>query len=186
MRKGYQWANETYRLTFKDGKTVKENKACYSALPRISYGRLDKIKIYRTKCDKTVEYRDEYLQYVVDMLKLDAKIGKDSIEFKAFDCNTKNMLVCSIFRLLWEKIGYKTPAVQTHAVFLEPLLRSGKSKYRNKLKRFCDFYKRTLSPAGKRYWHCGHSWNPEDTEIKSTQDFMAKDRLISVNEFFTE
>ena len=90
------------------------------------------------------------------------------------------MLICATIRLLWEQFGMCNPTIQMHDVFFEKL-QNGKSKYKNKLKRFCDFYSQIKIG---NYFSDGHSWKPSLTLIKSTLDFKNY-KGNSVNKFFT-
>lgn len=145
--------------------------------------KADFITLYNLDCEKTIKYKMFYLQYVSDMYNLNAEITDKYFKFKCQGGKYKNMLVCATIRLLWENIGSITPSVPMHDVFFEKL-QNGKSKYRNKLKRFCDFYSKIDLGAKSNYFSEGHSWKPSKTLIKSTLDFKNY-KKNSVNNFFT-
>lgn len=186
MRPNYDWANASYDLILDNGNVYNYHEVdCYAKLRDYenNHNPISYIKLLDLKCKPSEKYRVKYLTYICDMLKIkDFTIEDESFTFKAYSCNTKNVLVCSLVRFLVDKLGYKNPALETENLFLKPLLENSKCRYKNKLKRFCYFYKN----IGKfDYWHTGHSWKPEDTKIKSTKDWLNINNLNSVNEFFT-
>lgn len=178
MKKDYGWGSSSpvkwsYTLNGTEKRYDKAN--CYSSMT----DKADFITLYDLDCEKTIKYKMFYLQYVSDMYDLNAEITEEYFKFKCQGGRYKNMLVCATIRLLWEELGYKKPAIPLHDVFFEKL-QNGKSKYRNKLKRFCDFYSQIN--VGD-YFHEGHSWKPSKTVIKSTLDFKNY-KGDSVNGFF--
>jgi len=183
MWETYEWGRSRYDILYKDGSTEKIKSACFAALTRTTNSTIKRIKLYDFKCKPTIEYRKWYLEYVSDMLQLEeVEITEDYIAFDAYDNKNKNMLVLSLFRFLYEQLGYVTPIIQTHEVFLEPL-RNGECEYIDKLERFCYFYSKIETK--KAYYSTIHSWYPKTTVIKSTEDFLKIKKLPSVNSFFT-
>ena len=181
MKKDYAWGYNnpvTWSYTINNIETFYKKTACYSNM----ISKVDFITLYDLDCEKTIKYKMFYLQYVSDMYNLNAEITDKYFKFKCQGGKYKNMLVCATIRLLWENIGSIIPAIPIHDVFFEKL-QSGKSKYRNKLKRFCDFYSQINIGDKKNYFNDGHSWKPYETLIKSTLDFTNY-KGSSVNEFF--
>ena len=187
MRKRPIWAKLSYKL-WNNNKLIidKRNTACFSDLKNSN--NYTHMEIYDILCKTTEKYYHFYLQYIADMLKLeDVEIGENSFKFKAYPESNKNMLVGSLVRFLFEKFGcIEQPQIDLSKELFEPL-KNGKSKYRNKLKRFCDFYSRIN--IKNRYFSTGHSWEPSKTEIKSTQDWLKHKKWQgygTVNDFFTK
>ena len=181
MKKDYGWGSSspvTWSYTLNGNETLFKDEACYSSM----ITKTDFITLYNLNCEKTIKYKMFYLQYVSDMYDLNAEITEKYFKFKGQGSKYKNMLVCATVRLLWENIGSITPAIQMHYVFFEKL-QNGKSKYRNKLKRFCDFYSKIDVGEKDSYFNEGHSWKPSKTIIKSTLEFK-KYNGGSVNNFF--
>ena len=180
MKNNYKFGDTSpvkWSYTVNNIEKLFENQACYSKM----INNCDFITLYDLNCKKTIKYKMFYLKYVSDMFDLNAEITDEYFRFKCQGYKHKNMLVCSVVRFLWEKLGNLSPAIQMHDVFFEKL-QNGKSKYRNKLKRFCDFYSKI--EVNSSYFHTGHSWKPSETLIKSTLDFK-KYNEHSVNAFFT-
>ena len=181
MKKDYGWGGSspvTWGYTLNGNETLFKDEACYSSM----ITKTDFITLYNLNCEKTIKYKMFYLQYVSDMYDLNAEITEEYFKFKGQGSKYKNMLVCATVRLLWENIGIITPAIPMHDVFFEKL-QNGKSKYRNKLKRFCDFYSKIDVGEKDSYFYESHSWKPSKTIIKSTLEFKNY-KGISVNEFF--
>ena len=181
MKKDYGWGSGspvTWGYVLNNNETLFKDEACYRSM----ITKTDFITLYNLNCEKTIKYKMFYLQYVSDMYDLNAEITEEYFKFKGQGSKYKNMLVCATVRLLWENIGSITPAIPMHDVFFEKL-QNGKSKYRNKLKRFCDFYSKIDLGTKSTYFSDGHSWKPNKTSIKSTLDFKNY-KGISVNEFF--
>jgi len=178
MKKDYGWGSSspvTWSYTINNVEKLLEKEDCYRAM----INSVDFITLYNLDCEKTIKYKMFYLQYISDMYDLNAEITDEYFKFKCQRNKYKNMLICATIRLLWENLGSVTPAIQMHDVFFEKL-QNGKSKYRNKLKRFCDFYSQIKTG---NYFSEGHSWNPSKTLIKSTSDFKNY-KGGSVNGFF--
>lgn len=181
MKKDYAWGSNnpvTWSSTLKEVETFHTKVACYSSM----VSKEDFITLYKLDCEKTIKYKMFYLQYVSDMYGLNAEITDEYFKFSCQGDNYKNMLVCATVRLLWENIGSISPAIPMHDVFFEKL-QNGKSKYRNKLKRFCDFYSKIDVGEKDSYFNEGHSWKPSKTLIKTTLDFKNYSGG-SVNNFF--
>ena len=186
MRKDYKWAEVSYNLVLYDDTMLSYNKiACFTYIRDFKGNKLNYIELLDISCEKSKNYTILYLNYITDMLKLeDVEIKEDSFKFKAFNNNIKNMFVCSLVRFLFENIGYQIPPLNQEELFFKPLLKTGKCKYRNKLKRFCYFYKEL---GELKNFHTGHSWKPHLTKIKSTKDFTNYNFSIynnDVNSFF--
>ena len=184
MRIGLNWGSASpvnYDIIYNCGKIEKKVKQnCFSNLPYDS-NNIKEIIIYDVECDVTKDYMEFYINYVIAMYKLEATFENNNFKFKAFNNRYKNMLICATIRILWENIGYKTPALDTVSYLFKPL-KEGKCIYRDKLKRFCYFYSKI--PYEGSYWTTGHSWNPKITQIKSTKEFINTEKLNSVNGFF--
>ena len=186
MRESYTWGGNdggvNYDLILENGTVKNYNKEdCYSRL-RDSNAKIDKIRLYTLDCKLTIEYRNWFLQYLIDMLALDANFNDEYFEYKNTGSNRKNMLVAALTRLLWEQMFNKQNSDNVSWI-LKPL-KEGKSKYRNKLARFCDFYSKI--PCNEQYLHDGHLWRPDKTIIKYTKDFTSSVKISTVNGFFTQ
>lgn len=182
MKKNYGWGSSspiTWSHILNGVEEFYTKVNCYSSM----ISKADFIILYNLDCEKTLKYKIFYLKYVSDMYNLNAEITDEYFKFKCQGNIYKNMLICATIRLLWEQLGNITPIIQMHDVFFEKL-QSGKSKYRNKLKRFCDFYSQIDIGDKNNYFTEGHSWKPSKTLIKSTLDFKNY-KGDSVNEFFT-
>lgn len=184
-RDKYVWGgsaplNVSYDFLFNDNTTREyRQESCFARLPS-NCNTLKQITLYNLDCSLTKHYRDWYLQYIIDMLKLDANFDDESFTFKAFNCRYKNMLVCSLTRILWEKMWCKDDSCNV-VWFLKPLK---ESKISGKLTRFCSVFKKI--PIEKQdYLHDGHLWAPWNTKIKRTKDWLDAKNLNSVNGFFT-
>jgi hypothetical protein len=183
MRIGLKWGDSSpvsYDIVYKNYTSNFYNESCFSSLPR-NCEDIKYIIIYDIECDVTKDYTDFYIQYIIDMYKLEATFENNIFKFKAFDNRYKNMLICATIRILWENIGDISPTLDT-VTYLFELLKNGKCIYKDKLKRFCYFYSKI--PYNGNYWNTGHSWNPNLTKIKSTKDFVNTLKLNSVNGFF--
>ena len=181
MKKDYGWGSSspvTWGYVLNNNETILEKQNCYSSMVH----NVDFITLYNLNCEKTIKYKMFYLQYVSDMYDLNAEITEEYFKFKGQGSKYKNMLVCATVRLLWENLGYISPTIPMHDIFFEKL-QNGKSKYRNKLKRFCDFYSKIDVGEKDSYFSEGHSWKPSKTIIKSTLEFK-KYNGGSVNNFF--
>ena len=110
----------------------------------------------------------------------DVTITKKSFKFKAYTYKAKNMLVLSLVRILWERFGMMSDKICPNHDFLKSL-QNDKCKYKNKLARFCYFYKKIKFKSD--YFHNGHIWNPSKTKIRYTKEFT-KTKITDVNNFF--
>lgn len=171
----------SYKFSLESGNPDKiiKDYACFSQL--YVYGQPKEITIFNTKCDHTLQYRDFYLQYIIDMFKLEASFNEDEFIFKSLKDRYKDLLVCTLVRMLWERIGCSSEI--DNAAFLESL-KNGKSKYRDKLKRFCDFYSKIDQSKANNYWGEGHTPKPDKIKIKSSKDFINAPVISGVNNFF--
>jgi hypothetical protein len=188
MYKEREWGgtirNTKYDIYYKNGNILNFNeKICFNDLFHENK-LISKITLHNINCESSFKYRDSYLNYITDMLKLeDIVIGENSFTFKAYNCNIKNALVLSLIRFLYETFAtIKITELNLEEKFFEPLLITGKCKYKNKLKRFCYFYKQIL--LKQDYFHDGHCWRPWETKIKSTKDWLNTHELTRVNNFF--
>lgn len=189
MRKQLHWAKVYYRI-YNNNELIEDfdPTSCFYELE--DFENCTHIEIYNIKCEVTEEYTEKYLNYIIDMLKLEDAFydaENDIFRFKAFKNYYKTMLVGSLIRFLNEPMGYSGDFLKTFdqvEQFFKPLF-YGKSRFRNKLKRFCDFYSKIKYKDLNMIWHRGHSWTPEDTKIKSTEDFL-KYNEKSVNDFFVK
>lgn len=182
MKKDYGWGASspvTWSYTINNNEKLFEEQSCYSSM----ISKADFITLYNLDCEKTIKYKMFYLQYVSDMYNLDAEITEEYFKFKSQDNRYKNMLICATIRLLWEQFLNISPNMQMHDLFFEKL-QNGQSKYKDKLKRFCDFYSKIDLGEKFNFGHDGHSWKPPKTLIKSTLDFKNY-KGQSVNGFFT-
>jgi len=180
--------NCNFGIIFNNGEKEQlgTNRNCFSSLPH-SFDDIEKIYIHDFTVKTTEKYEDFYIKYIVDMLKLeDVTIKKNYFEFKAFKNRYFNLLVLTLVRFLFERLGYQSTDYPNYALQFLNLLKNGKSKYRNKLKRFCDFYSRLTDHKNIKYWAEGHSFTPYKVKIKSTKDFLnvKKQGINSVNNFF--
>lgn len=191
MRGNYEWGRVSYNLIL-DDNTILPNlrTSCFTEIrdfKKLKEHNLSYIELLNISCKKSKDYTILYLNYITDMLKLEeVEIKEDSFKFKAYDNNIKNMFVCSLVRFLFENIGGIKPALNQEELFFKPLLKTGKCKYRNKLKRFCYFYK-GIGEISR--FNTAHSWTPNYTKIKSTEDFINYNFDIyntNVNSFFTK
>jgi len=80
---------------------------CFSRLPQNNSIYINSsITIKKYSREISLPYVDFYIQYIVDMLKLeDVIIEKDSLTFKAFKERSKNLLVLTLVRFLFEYMG---------------------------------------------------------------------------------
>lgn len=181
----YKWGSDDngycqYEL-IKEGKVVNSytKESCFSRLDNVGIDKYDEISIERVSCVITEQYETEFLQYIIDMLKIEASFCENYFTFKNTGNNVKNLLICSMPRLLWEKMWNKDDSDNLNDIII-PLLQH-KSKYRNKLARFCDVFSRIKNKSG--YLHTGHLWNPNLMKIKYTRHFW-KENPQRVNSFF--
>jgi hypothetical protein len=185
MRKTYEWGKANYQILLKEKIVLdcKRGVACFSDfMSRGSIESYDTIKIYNIDSEPTVDYKNFFLQYVIDMYGLTGSFDDDHFEFKSLGHKIKDVLVMSTVRLLWENLGSMTPHVDT-ANLLFKRLRDDECPHEDKLERFCYFYKALDNHKG--YFSDGHSWPPKNTLIKSCKDFKTRVDWPSVNGFFT-
>lgn len=188
MRTDFDWCLYCcYSITnTKTNATILDVKSyqCFSRLPYNFNYINSSITIKKYSREVSLPYVDFYIQYIVDMLKLeDVIIEKDSLTFKAFKERNKNLLVLTLVRFLFEYIGNEHYKGKNNIQLFESLMK-GKCKYKNKLKKFCYFYIQ-LKDLGNTYWHTGHTPDPSKVKIRSYKDFNNTDfRKINVNDFF--
>jgi hypothetical protein len=173
--------NECYYEMIRDNEenTTIEGSICFSGL-----SSCDSIKINRLDNKKTLEYQPFYLQYIADMLDLkEVTIEDTSFQFKAYPDILKNLLVCSLVRVLYEKIGNSGTTGKIFNVKFLKDLQNKDSKYENKLERFCDIYRNI---KGCSYWQGGHNPEPKHVVIRTTTEFSESKKIEGVNKFFYE
>jgi hypothetical protein len=182
MREKFEWGRAYYDIL--DGQKVilnnKNGVACFSGFMRLSE-KYDTIRIYKIASKPTMEYKDFFLQYVIEMLDLKASFNEEYFEFKSLGKVMKDAAAMSIIRMLWENLGTKTPFIDSPNLLFKRL-RDEECPHEDKLEKFCYFYNQ-LKDNG--YFSDGHSWNPRYGKIKSTAQFKAQQDWASVNVFFT-
>src|SRR4030043_2242205 len=137
MWEDYKWGQAKYDIIYKDGLIDYNKTACFAKLSRSSGKNIERFKLYDYKCVLSIDYRQWYFEYVCEMLELEeVEITEDYVAFKAYKSNVKNMLILSVFRLLYEQFGANNPSLPMHELFLEPL-KNGECEYEDKLARFC-------------------------------------------------
>lgn len=186
MRKEIEWGAASYDILKNDKVLLEQRRAaCFSQFMSGNFPQKDynKIKIYDLDCEKTKEYKEFYLQYVIDMLNIKASFNEEYFEFKSTGSKYKDAAVMSIVRLIWEKFLNKTPIIDTPTLFFKRL-RDDECEYKDKLQRFCYFYSK-IPVHSTGYNHSAHSWLPGSCAIKSTKDFEECVHWTSVNGFFT-
>ena len=143
--------------------------------------KYDTIRIYELSSKPTLEYKDFYLQYVIDMLGVDASFNEEYFELKTQGNKIKDAAVMTLVRFIWENLGNDT--IDTPNKFFKRL-RDDECPHEDKLERFCYFYNE-LKTVSKAYFSEGHSWKPKDGLIRSTQQFIDFKDWKTVNGFFT-
>lgn len=171
--------NTCYDVLLDDNILLSRRKtACFRELFNFS-GKYNIIRIYNIECEQTIDYKDFFINYIIKMFNLkNTNLTNEYFEFKSTGYKYKDLIVMTITRLLWEYICGNSDINNVEVLF-KPL-KEGKSKYKNKLKRFCDFYSRIIV----NYKNDGHCPHPHLMIIKSTKDFEEITSLKSVNEFF--
>lgn len=185
MTDDFNWGKASYNL-LKEGHIVKKypKSVCYSALKEFKFGKtgdVDEIYLYNIECKKTKDYTLLYLQYIKDMLKLDAHFTNEYFCFKVSESYMKNLLVCTLIRFLRENLFDLIPYPQTQDIFFKPLF-TEKCTFRGKLQRFCYFYSKIKVDENNAIF--AHSWTPSKTKIKSYTDYKLT-KCNQVNTFFT-
>lgn len=164
MRKYSNENNVAYNLLAGNGNKMffTQKSACYSELRRMGHAA-KKVEFKNFRASQTDKYTDFYLKYVAEMLGLEYELTQDSFILPTSPNNcTANLILGTLVRMLFE--GHDAKRANK---FFEDL-KNGKSKYRNKLKRFCDFYSRMPSS----YVDGGHNiTSPNGIAIVSTKDF---------------
>jgi len=172
--------NTCYDILLNDEVLLsKRYTACFANFFKFENEKYNKIRIYNIDCLPTIDYKDFYIDYITKMFDLkNTNLTNEYFEFKTTGQKYKDLVVMTIIRLLWEFICGNHEINSIESLF-KPL-KKGKSKYRNKLKRFCDFY----SKINNRYLGDSHCPNPNLIKIKSTEDFKKIKNLKRVNDFF--
>ena len=174
--------NTDYDILLNDDIIIsKRNAACFREFFSFQGQKYNKIRIYNMDCKPTVDYKDFYVNYVIEMFDLqNTNLTNDYFEFQTTGEKHKDLVVMTVVRLLWEYICGNSNINSIESLF-KPL-QEGKSRYKDKLKRFCHFY----SKIGKeqQYMSEGHCPLPKKVIIKSTEDFKKVKNLKTVNEFF--
>jgi len=173
-------------------KVSRKDANCFVSLPSNEYfsSRPSYITLYNYECKTTKEFTDFYINYIIDMLKLENVIlKKNIITFKAFPERKKNLLVLTLLRILFEEMREFNNKMNIKNVlnvkFLNNL-KNGTCEYTEKLERFCYFYKNLIeNPENVQYWSEGHTPKPWLTVIKNYEDFKNTNFInIGVNDFF--
>ena len=185
MKERLIWAQSSYKI-IRDDKVVLEryNTACFSEFMSRFNSPYDTIRLYDIDCKPTIQYKDFFLQYVIDMFKIEGSFNDEYFEFKSTGIKKKDAAVMSVVRLLWEQAGNQN--IDTPNKLFKPLFERHPCRWRDKLKRFCFFYKKLEEEVGAKYFSCGHSWMPKYTRIRSTKEFVTETKWINVNNFFTD
>lgn len=182
MREKLKWGVASYDVFNGEELMIsKRQTACFSEFMSRFKEPYTMIRVLDMDCAETFEFRDFYLQYVIDMFELDASFNEEYFEFKSLGVLMKDAAVLTVLRFLWECIG--GGKIDTPNLFFRRL-RDEESPIEDKLEKFCEFYK-DLDVGGKTYFSEGHSWAPNRTKIKNIQHFKNKVKWNSVNEFFT-
>ena len=184
MRNHLEWGIASYEI-LNGNKVVLDKKggaACFSDFMSRFNSPYDTIRIYKLDCKPTLEYKNFYLQYVIDMLQIEGSFSEEHFEFKSLGFRIKDAAVMSIVRFIWENIG--TNSIDTPNLFFKRL-RDDECPHEDKLERFLYFYKDLSTLAKITYFSDGHSWSPGQTKIRSTQQFVDETNWTSVNGFFT-
>jgi hypothetical protein len=184
MKKRLVWGNASYKI-IRNGAIVldRNNTACFSEFMGRFNDPYDTIRITDVACEQTQEYHDFFLQFVIDMFDLkEASFGEDYFEFKSLGIKKKDSAVMSVVRMIWEELG-NISGIDTPNRFFKRLM-TEESPYEDKLKTFCHFYKEITWESG--YFSSGHSWKPNTTKIRSTQEFVDEQNWMNVNSFFSK
>jgi len=174
MREDYQGCKVKYAV---NDIEIKQTN-CFSSL-EINTKKNDKITIFNTKCKPTIKYTEKYLEYITKMLNIKrVDIEKDTYSFIAYECTKKNLLVCTLVRMLWEKNTMFKENVENYFI---PLF-TKKSVYRNKLKRYFDIVSKEMIEIK---YESNHNFSISKNLIKTTKDFEVN-KITSVQDFFKE
>lgn len=177
-----EWGRTSYDIIYKDKVVLsKRLTACYADFWSRFSGAYDTVRIYDIDCRPTVEYKNFFLQYVIDMYQIEGSFNDEYFELKTQGNRVKDILVMSTVRLLWETLGGSSKYDTPNLLFKK--LRDDECPHEDKLARFCYFYK-AIDPDGK-YFSEGHSWPPYRTVIKTTNDYLNHKNFETVNGFFT-
>lgn len=172
--------NTDYDILLNDDIIISRRRAaCFREFFNFQGQKYNKIRIYNIDCKPTVNYKEFYINYVIEMFDLqNTNLTNDYFEFRTTGKKYKDLVVMTVVRLLWENICANSNINSIESLF-KPL-QEGKSRYKDKLKRFCHFY----SKIKAQYISEGHCPHPEKVIIKSTEDFKKVKNLKTVNEFF--
>lgn len=178
----YSNANSVaYKMYDKKGNLIfsTEKAACYGELRRSGHTAA-KVEFNNFRANETNDYTDFYLKYIAEMLGLPYELSEKSFILPTSKNRTANLILGTLVRMLFEGSD-----INKANKFFEDL-KTGTSKYRNKLKRFCDFYSRMPSA----YIDTGHYiTTPKKIVILDTVDFEKLTNESStegslVNQFF--
>ena len=137
MRKFSSKYEVKYNIEEKDKTIIEKKGVCFSNITNYyDFNEIEYIEIFDINCKETFEYRDNYLNYVGEMLHLEYEIKEDSFRFKAVPDQYANLCICAMVRMLWE--GENSQYLEQFTIFFNNL-NNGKCKYRNKLARYCYF-----------------------------------------------
>jgi len=183
MKERLRWGDTSYTILHNNVVVLNNHKtACYSEFMSRFDRAYDTIRIFDIDCKPTIEYKEWFLQYVIDMFGIEGSFNDQYFEFKSQGNRIKDAVVMSVVRLLWECLGGQDNIDTPNLLFKK--LRDEPCPYRDKLKKFCYFYKGILT--ADQYFAQGHSWRPSSTRIRSKREYIAHTHWTSVNEFFTE
>lgn len=183
MRDNLQWGVASYDIIHEGKKVLEKDKtACFSEFMKRFHLPYDTIRLRDIDCKKTFEYKEFYLNYVIEMLDLDASFNDEYFEFKASGIIMKDAVVMTVIRFLWENIGGGN--IDTPNLFFKRL-RDDECPHEDKLERFCYFYKELTEADKRSYFSDGHSWKPNLTRMKNLNHYKTHKDWTSVNGFFT-
>ncbi len=183
MRKKLIWGDTSYTILH-NGKEVlsKTNTACFADFMSRFNHPYDTIRIFDIDCEPTKQYKDFFLQYVIDMFDIEGSFNDDYFEFKSQGIKHKDAAVMSIVRFLWETLGNSDQRIDTPNLLFKRL-RDDECPHEDKLMRFLYFYKEMGEVS--QYFSEGHSWRPVSTRLRTTKEFKEHEQWTNVNSFFT-
>ena len=107
MRDKLQWGVASYDIIHEGKKVLSKDKVdCFSEFMNRFNLTYDTITLRDIDCKVTFEYRDFYLQFVIDMFGLKgASFDENGFTFKTLGIKKKDATVMTVIRFLWENIG---------------------------------------------------------------------------------
>jgi hypothetical protein len=102
MRIDYEENICDYEVITAEGLVVADESgvACFADLPNSKEG--DTIKIYSLLCEHTKSYIADYMDFINEIQPMDWD-GGDVVSFKSTGTRAKDMAICCMIRMLWEK-----------------------------------------------------------------------------------